>query len=185
MKTNISQFKIRLVSRWSLVLLLLIWVGAGFARAGLSSGEINVSGSDHALQTTFDTQSGKTVPDYPDSDAETSGTRTPAWLQIILTVGIALLIYYVILAIVKSREKSREEVIHVKTRESDTGYTMERPGSQVSVPGRQPVEYRVPSQKPSESARKPRTAKRDSSWPFIIAIIVLVNIIRQCVQNFD
>ena len=95
MKTNISQFKIRLVSRWSLVLLLLVWVGAGFARVGLSSGEINVSGSDHALQTTFDTQSAKTAPDYPDSDSETSGTRTPAWLQIILTVGIALLIYYV------------------------------------------------------------------------------------------
>ena len=78
MKTNISQFKIRLVSRWSLVLLLLLWVGAGFARVGLSSGEINVSGSDHALQTTFDTQSAKTAPDYPDSAAVASGFKRVA-----------------------------------------------------------------------------------------------------------
>ncbi|HQC47645.1 MAG: hypothetical protein BWX83_00218 [Candidatus Cloacimonetes bacterium ADurb.Bin117] len=78
MKTNLSQFKNRFVSRWSIVLLLLVFVGTGFARVGMSSGEINVPDSNHALQTTFDTQTAKTSPDYPDSAAVASGFKRVA-----------------------------------------------------------------------------------------------------------
>ena len=111
MKTNISQFKIRPVSRWSLVLLLLVCVGAGFARVGLSSGEINVSDRSCAANH-FRHPIGKPcliIRIQMPKQAE----RDSCLVADHFTVGIALLIYYVILAIVRA-ERNPEKVIHVK-----------------------------------------------------------------------
>ncbi len=173
-----------LAGRGLLVLLLLAWGGAAFARVDLGSGGNEVPDAAFSLQTTFDPQATDNAQAFPETETKAnSGQQIPAWLQIILTMGIAILIYYVILAIVRRRINSTEEIIHVKNREGDSGYSVEQPSGPVAVPGRQPQEYRVPPQDPSGGLGRPRTAKKGSSWGLVVLFIVILNVIRQCIQS--
>ena len=184
MRMDFFKFRLRPAPRWGLVLLLLVVASAGFASMVLGSGGNPVPGSAFLLQTSFDPQDAASAPTNPDTEAEAAGgAQIPPWLQIILTVGIALLIYYFILMIIRRRQNTAEEIIHVKSREGDSGYSVEQPGEPVSIPEKQPPVFRVPPQQPSGGARRPQTAKKNSSWGLVVAIIVILNVIRRCIQN--
>ncbi len=119
-----------------------------------------------------------------EQSTDASGRKQlPPWLQIVLTVGIALLIYYLIVAIIRTRQRRGEEIIIHKPDDGFAASTEDQPRGPVVLPEQKPSDYRLPRPDQTGGQNKPQTVTRKSSWGIIFVLIMVLNIIRHCVQN--
>ncbi|MFA6720987.1 MAG: hypothetical protein WCR92_06175 [Candidatus Cloacimonadaceae bacterium] len=188
-----SKQRLAAVRRGILLILLLAFGAASFALgAEALSGPYRHQNGVFLLQSGGEWDGAETAETAPSMEPETeaaSREQLPAWLQIIILVGIALLIHFTIQAIIQRRRRRDEEIIHYKDVEGSTGYEQPEPPAPVRLPGQKPAEYRVPPQPrvppqeraPEQSRQQP--AKKSLSWGLIVGIIAVLNIIRRCVQN--
>ncbi len=169
-----------------LLALLLSFAVAGFAgNVGYKSGATRHAPGIFSLQDNVDwdaDENSDTVP-YEAPLAEKNGwQQIPPWLQIILTVGIALIIYYGILVLIKQKQRNKDEIVHYKPHGGEPLDQQSGPDP-VSQQSPAPHDYRVPPQDRSDGQSRPRPAKKNSSWPIFIILIVVFNIIRQCMGD--
>jgi hypothetical protein len=137
-----------------------------------------------------DTYTGSDVQSAPETQSSQGmgWSKLPQWLQIILTIGLALMIYYIIQALLKSRSSREETVVHPGSSGVGSSTVILEQGERVvkrtDLPENRPSSgYQVPQGNPPTTQRKTQQAKKGGSWALIIFGIVLFNIIRQCVQN--
>lgn len=92
-----------------------------------------------------------------ESLAEKSGwQQIPPWLQIILTIGIALLIYYGILTLIQQKHKNKEEIVHYKDGTGD-------PENMYQIPARCSTDRSSATGKSHASAKQARWAGKASN----------------------
>ncbi len=175
-----------------LCLLALLLLVPGVAWAGVKTGLMSAAAVEgnrgftlQEAQDWVDAQTPEVEPGTESGTGNTGWQQIPPWLQIVLSVGIALLIYYIILAIIRSRQKKDEVIITYKTGTAGSGQPMEQPPGPMESPQQPqaPPEYRFPQPGRPEGQNRTPTARKRSSWGLIIAIIVIINVIRQCIQN--
>ncbi len=186
-----SKLGLRVAPGWLLAILLLALSTFGNAvNAELGPVANPVGHTEMSAQPSLRLVATDGGSDQPLEAAETQQSgwqRIPAWLQILITVGIALLIWYIIMAIAQSRRKDTEEIVHYKDMSGSTGYGSARPRVPQPTPERQPApqEYRVPIPERPEGQNRREPVKKNNSWPFAIAIIVILSIVRQCFGAID
>ncbi len=172
-----------------LALLLLVpsfaWAGGKTELMSAAAVEENRGFALQEPQDWVDPQTPEIEPGMESDTITTGWQQIPPWLQIILSVGIALLIYYIILAIIRSRQKKEEVIVTYKTGTADSGQPMEQSPGPVASPQQPqaPPEYRFPQPDRPEGQSRTPSSRKKSSWGLIVAIIVIINVIRQCIQS--
>lgn len=171
---------------WILVILLLSFGVACSAKMHARTfGVERQSPAGIALQEDGDWDSNETSAAgfEVESLAEKSGwQQIPPWLQIILTIGIALLIYYGILTLIQQKHKNKEEIVHYKDGTGDPENMYQDPRD-VPQTGPAPRENRMPPQNRPDGQERPQIKKKNTTWPYFVIMIVIFNIISKCIGD--
>jgi len=157
-----------------------------------------------ALESDHDALSGEFLQmtsSLQDLSAKGSGWASlPDWLQLALLMFGILIIFLIARSIYASWKKSREETIiyrhdpydrpthgTAQTRypnsDRGTGYTRDKGNVPEPRPSPQPTSQPRPESRPEPELRKPTRASSKSIWPLIIFLIIIFNVIRQCIQS--
>lgn len=130
-------------------------------------------------------------------DLSTAGSEKqplPDWLQLALAMFGLLIVFLVVRTIYATWKRSKEETIIYRHAPSyppsdvtyrdqtrDMGYPKREQTPRETPPRPQPAPRRIPDSKPEQ--RKPTRGSSKSIWPLIIFVIIIFNVIRQCVQD--
>lgn len=114
----------------------------------------------------------------------------PSWLQALIVAAVVLVAYALLAAFFSAHGRSKDEqIIHRKE-----GHSPETSGQRPPyVPPRQktprtqspfPFPIPQPQREPDDQyGQKPKPAKKSNTWGTIIFVIIIINILRQCLSN--
>ena len=118
----------------------------------------------------------------------------PGWLQFLLIASLILIVISIVSALVRRWKQAHDEVVVFTKEESPSVGTVSRPSTEQRQTTRTttspPQEQRTPPQPqtpapggPTQERNRIPNVRKRGIIPMIFFAIILVNIIRQCIQN--